>query len=156
MGVDGMTALDIFRECGALDKKIDRIQERIERRRALMTGCTARPMTGDGGSMGSSDASMRMLNYVSDIEALQADAREQEAARDACRASCLYLADMIPDIPAGVALRHYVEHKSMTVIATEMGYSLTHVKRLKRAADDDLSGIVITYWDHVNLPVCSR
>lgn len=150
-----MTALDIFRECYGLDGKIAKVQERIERRRALATGCTARPMTNDGGSMGASDASMRMLSYVADIEALEAEAQRQAAARESYRACCLYLADMIPDVPAGVALRHYVEHKTLSAIAKDMGYSLAHVKRMKRQADDDLVRIVITSWDRVHVPACS-
>lgn len=150
-----MTALEIYRECESLDRKITRIQERIERRRALATSCTARPLSADGGSSGPRDASGKMLDYVADIEALESEQRKQAAAREITRACCVYLGDLLPDNLAGVALRHYLEHKSYRVIADEMGYSMAHIKRLKGSADEALAGIEITYWDREHVPVCS-
>lgn len=148
-----MTGLDVFQECAAADTKIARTREKIERRRALASSCTTRPLSPAGGSSGSGDASMRMLNYVADIEALENDVRRQEAARDAYRGCCLYLAELLPDNLAGVALRYYLEHKGQKVIAAEMDYSQAHIKRLKRNADEELRRIEIIAWDRQHVPL---
>lgn len=148
-----MTALDIFRECAAADGQIARTYERIERRKALATGCTTRPLSPDGGSFGSGDASVRMLNYLADLQALEEDVARQEAAREACRACCLYLADLLSPTLASVALRTYLEHQGTKAIAEEIKYSEATVRRYKRQADEALARIEITHWDRRHVPM---
>lgn len=148
-----MTALDIFCECAAADKKIERLRERIERRKALASGCTARPLSPDGGSSGGSDASMRMLDYVAQIQGLEADIQRLAASREVCRSCCFYLADLLSDIAADVALSVYLEHKSINAIADAKGCSITTVKRYKRNADFELGRIEILHWDRQHVPL---
>ena len=148
-----MTALDIFRECAATDARIERIRERIDRRRALASGCTARPLSPDGGSVGGGDASMRMINYVSEIQTLEEDYARQLTARESYRSCCLYLADLLSDCLASVALRTYLEHQGTKAIATAVHVSQATVRRYKRQADDELRKIEITYWDRSNVPI---
>lgn len=148
-----MNALDIFRGCAALDEEIDSTRENIERRRALASGCTARPLSPDGGSSGSGDASMRMLDYMSEVEKLEAKIEEKKALRESYRSCCFYLAELLVPTLAKVVLRHYLEHKSIRQIANEIQYSYATVKRYKRQADDNLSLIEILYWDRVHVPM---
>ena len=148
-----MTALDIFRECARLDGKIGRIEERIERRRALATGCTARPLSPDGGSIGGGDASVRMLDYMADIQALEEDRQRQIAERATYRGCCLYLSDLLEPILAGVALRAYLEHKGTGAIAEEINYSPATVRRYRKQADEALANIEIMHWDKCHVPL---
>lgn len=148
-----MTALDIFKECARMDARIARTQERIDRRKALATGCTARPLSPDGGSFGSGDASARMLDYMADIQGLEEDKQYQISTRDAYRGCCLYLADLLEPTLAGVALRTYLEHKATGVIAGEISYSQATVRRYKKLADEALSRIEIMYWDRCHVPL---
>lgn len=148
-----MTALDIFRGCAALDEEIDSTLENIERRRALASGCTARPLSPDGGSSGSGDASMRMLDYMEEIEKLEAEVDEKKALRERYRSCCFYLAELLSPTLAKVALRFYLERKTIKRVANELKYSYATIKRYKRQAEDNLRLIEILYWDKVHVPM---
>lgn len=148
-----MTALDIFRGCAALDEEIDSIRENIERRRALASGCTVRPLSPDGGSSGSRDASMRMLDYMAEVEKLEAKIEDKKALRESYRSCCFYLAELLVPTLAKVMLRFYLERKNIKRIAAEMKYSIATIKRYKRQAEDNLSLIEILYWDRVHVPM---
>lgn len=148
-----MTALDVFRRCAAADREIDQIREKIERREALMTGRTARPLSPDGGGRGSGDASMRLVDYVANIEELRAklEAREKQKASDVM--CCLYLADSLEPRFSEVMKKAYLDHKGLKLIGEEMRYSVSQVKRLKAQAEDMCRSMEITYWDGVHVPL---
>lgn len=148
-----MTALDIFQGCATLDEEIDSIRENIERRRALASGCTVRPLSPDGGGSGSRDASMRMLDYMAEVEKLEAKIEDKKALRESTRSCCFYLSGLLSPTLAKVALRFYLERKSIRKIANEIQYSYATVKRYKKQAEDNLSLIEILYWDRVHVPM---
>ena len=148
-----MTAKDIFRDCSQMNDRINRIEERIERRRALASGCTARPLSADGGSSGSGDASAKMINYVAEITELEAEAGRLRAEREYIRTGCFYLADMLPGLEAGVVLRYYLEGKGIKAIAEEISYSQSQVRRLKGSGDEMLERITVLMWDRVHVPI---
>lgn len=150
-----MTALDIYRDCSAIDERIERVREKIERRRALASGCTARPLSPDGGGHGGGDASMRLLEQLADIQTMEAELAELEGQREQLRSCCLYLSDMMARALASVALQYYLEHKGYQAIAEDSHYGLTTVKRYKRYADEALRSIEIIHWDGRHTPMVS-
>ena len=108
-----MTALDVFRRYAAADKEIEQLEEQIERREALATGSTARPLSPDSGSRGSGDASMRLLDYVANKEELQAKLDARRQLKEADRACCIYLAETLLPQLAGIMIRVYIEGKGL-------------------------------------------
>lgn len=148
-----MTALDVFRRCAAADEEIERIRERIERREALATGATARPLSPDGGGHGSGDASMRLLDYVGDVEQLREKLAKRTRQRDMDRACCVYLAEVMPAELGRVMLRLYMDGMRLDAIGAQEHCSLSTVKRLKRRAEALSARIDITWWDGVHVPI---
>lgn len=149
-----MTALDIFRRYQKAGDEISRLEEKIQRREALVMGCTARPLTPDsGGHGGNSDASMRLLDYVANKEELEASLRKKQQSAEADRACCIYLAEMLAPNHADVMVKIYLESKTLKAAAEEMAYSMTHVKRLRKEAEDICKNTEITYWDGKHVPI---
>ena len=148
-----MNGLDVFKRYAAADGELRKIKERIKRRRALAEGCTSRPPSPDGGSRSSTDASMRLLDYMSDIEQLQAELEERSAQRERDRACCVYLADMLPTNLGSLMLLRYIEGKSVQACATASAYSVTHTRRLLREAEDICRRMELTLWDGNHIPI---
>ena len=98
---------------------------------------------------------MRMLDYVAAVEALDAELGDAEHKRRMYGECCLYLADQIEHRAAGVALRLYVERKSIRAIAEEMHYSQATIKRIRQQADQQLARIEILSWDGEHVPLCA-
>ena len=150
-----MTAYDIFRRYQTGGKKAEELTEMIRRREAMATGCGVRPVSSDGGGRGSRDASMRLLDYVGNIEELREKLRICLERREQDRMCCLYLAELLPEVHGGVMVRMVLEGKSLKETGVAMGYSGSHVRRLKKEADDMCRRIRIISWDRVHTPVIS-
>lgn len=150
-----MTALDVFRRCAAADREIEGLKEKIERREALATGRTARPLSPDGGGRGSGDASMRLVDYVANIEELRAKLVAREAQKKSDMACAIYLAEGMPPSPpyGRILISAYVDRMSLKAIAEEMNYSQTQARRLKQQAEEMAANLVITYWDGNHVPL---
>ena len=148
-----MTAMDIFRSYAGHGERIEDLEEMIRRREAVATGGTARPSSPDGGSRSSGDASMRLLDYVGNIEGLREELRTSRAALEEDKDCALYLTEMLPEPLGGVMARTYLEGKSAREVAEEMGYSVSHVKRLRREAERLCQGVRILSWDRKHVPV---
>ena len=148
-----MTAMDVFVSYLRRGEQIEALEEKIRRREAVMTGGTARPSEPDGGSRGTDDASMRLLDYVGNIESLRKELSACQQAREEDKDCALYLTEMLPDPLGGVMMRIYVEDKSYREIADEIGYSVSHVKRLRRDAEKLCQSIRVVSWDRRHVPV---
>lgn len=148
-----MTAMDIFKEYGRQARTVEGIRERILRREAIATGTTARPLSPDGGGHGGGDASMRLAEYVGNIEGLREQLREAEARLENLNACCVYLAELLPKDAGDYLLRRFVGHKSMKAIAEETGCSVSTVKRQRDDSERAAYGIMIVSWDGIHLPI---
>lgn len=148
-----MTAMDVFERYAAAEAELMEIQEKIDRRHALATGTTARPLSHDGGSRGSGDASVRLLDYMGNIEDLEKQKADRERMRDNDRACCMYLAEMLPPMMASIMTRRFLEGKSQRTCAEETGYSVTSIRRLQRHAEGILREIVLIQWDGNHIPI---
>ena len=148
-----MTAYEIYARCASAQGDIARIKEKLERRRALATGCTAKPMTQDGGSHGGGDASMRLLDYMADVEQIETELREREKLQEQDRVCCVYIADFLPPVLASIMTHVYLESRPMREVADLIGYSVSHTKRLRREAETLCRKVIITWWDGIHVPV---
>lgn len=150
-----MTALDVFRRCGNAEKEIAALEEKIERRRAMAEGNGSVQPNADGGSRGSRDASMRLLDYVANIAELEAKLERRRQAELEDKACCVYLAEQLEDRFGRAMLAVYVEHKGTKAAATEMGYSLSQFKRIRQGAEDICRRMDILIWDRKHVPLVS-
>ncbi len=149
-----MTALEVFERCARADNDIARIEEKIERRRALAMGCTAKPADSQGGG-GSKDASMKLVDYMADLEALE-DELQKRKNRKAMDIGCaVYLAEQLPDTMGSIMVRCFLCGQVLRDVAGDLGYSMSHIKRMKREAEQACRNIRITWWDGEHVPVLS-
>lgn len=148
-----MTALDVFRRYADADRVIEGLKEKIERREVMATGCTARPLSADGGGRGSGDASMRLANYVGDVEELRNQLGEKERQKKMDLQCCFFLAEGMSQILGKIMLLRYVENMTIEKISSEIHYSLSQTKRFKRDAEDLSKRTEIVYWDGKNVPL---
>ncbi len=149
-----MTALEVFERFQAADAELSDIQEKIDRRQALATGTTGRPLSQNSGSSGGSgDASIRLLDYMSSVEDLERQLDARKAMKENDLACCVYLMEMLPPNLAGVMSRRYLECKSQRTCAEELGYSVTTIRRMQREAEGICQQIQLTWWDGKHIPV---
>lgn len=149
-----MNALDVFERVQAADTELMDIQDKIERRRALATRSTARPTyRNPGGGGGSGDASVRLLDYMSNVEDLEQKYIARQRMKENDLACCVYLLEILPPNLAGVMSRRYLEGKSQKVCGDELGYSVTTIRRLQREAEEICRNIQLTWWDGNHIPV---
>lgn len=149
-----MTAMEFIQHYEAVGEELMDVEEKIERRHALAKRTTARPLSLNKGSgTGSGDGSMRILEYMINVDDLEQKKEECEIKYANYRACCLYLAEMLPPALAGIITRRYLEMKSQQTCAEEMAYSITSIRRLQRQAEEILRDIVIVQWDGVHVPI---
>ena len=147
-----MNALDVFRAYAQDGERMAELEEKIRRREAVAAGGT-RPVAQDGGGRSSRDASMRLLDYVDNVEQLRTDLERVRGAREADRACALYLTEMLPDPLGDVLSRVHLEGRSVKEAAKDMGYSTSHVRRLLKEAETMCRAIQIISWDRKHVPV---
>lgn len=147
-----MTALDVFMGYGGREKRIEDLEERIRRREAVATGGGVRAPDADGGRSGE-DASMRLLDYVGNVEQLRAELQAARKERDEDKACAIYLTEMLPETMGKLMSRVYLEKQPLKTAAKAMGYSATHARRLLKEAEDICKGMQIVSWDRVHVPV---
>lgn len=146
-----MTAMDVFISYAKHGEWIEELEEKIRRREAMATGSGSRPSDTEGRSSG--DASVRLLDYVGNVEELREKLKAAQAAREEDRGCAIYISEMLPGPMGGVMVRMCLEGKSAREAAEEMGYSVSHVKRLRREAEKLCGNIRIISWDRRHVPV---
>lgn len=153
--VSEVTALDMFRRYANAKMEIADLEERIERRKSMVMGGAQKPLSHDGGSRGGYDPSMRLLDYVENVEELRKRLEDRKQKRDGERACCLYLAEMLPVSLSNVMVRIYLEEQTLAVCAKEMNYSVSQIKRFKRDAEGICRWMNILSWDGFHVPLIS-
>lgn len=149
-----MTALEVFERFFVADDELKDIEEKIERRDALVTRVTARPLSLNSGSGGGGgDASMRLLDYMGNAEDLQRQLKARKQMKENDLACCVYLLEMLPADLAAVMSRRYLEGKSQRTCGVELGYSITTIRRMQREAEGICKQITLTWWDGNHIPV---
>lgn len=149
----GVTGLDVFQRYAAAEAEIRAIDEKIERRRALISGATARPLSPDGGSRGGGDASMRLLDYMANMEEMETERAQRVRMRENDRACCVYLAEMLPRLEAEMAMMRYLDGKTLKSCAKALNYSETTARRILQDLNAMLRCIYLTFWDGEHIPV---
>ena len=148
-----MNALDVFRAYAQDGERIAELEEMIRRREAVATGGGSRPVGQDGGSRSGQDASVRRLDYVGNVEQLRADRDTARGTRDEERACALYLPEMLQDPLGDVLSRVHREGRTVKDAARDMGYSVSHVRRLLKEAETMCKAMKIISWDRKHVPV---
>ena len=148
-----MTALDVFKRCESAKREIEALEEKIERRRAMAEGSGSVQPSADGGSRGSRDASMRLLDYVANLTELETRLTRRRQTLQEDTACCIYLAEQMEERYGRVMTRIYLEHKGLRACASEMGYSLSQMKRIRKAAEDLCQRMEILVWDRKHVPI---
>lgn len=148
-----MTAMDVFEDYARRGSRIRALEERIRRWEAAAEASPTRQL-GEGGR-GSVDSGTRMLDYVGKIWELREELAASRKAREEDRICALYLAEMMPEALGGVMTRAFLEGMTAREIARDLGYSESHIKRLKREGREFCAKMQVLYWDRVHVPAVS-
>jgi hypothetical protein len=129
-----MNALDILKRCRAAGDEIERLQQRIEQRREVLTGISAPQADPNGGSRGSADPDKygRVMGEIDELE------RKLEARREAEnveKVAAVSLLDMLPQLESKILHLYYVKKKDTTEIARTEKYQTGYVRKKKREAE---------------------
>lgn len=147
-----MTAMEMFEHYAAGEDALDEIRTKIERRRQMAGGCTSQSFD-RAGDRSSGDASMRLLDYMNNIDALQKQLTHEESKRASDRACCVYLAEMLPEHLGQLMILRYLDSKTIRACANALHYSESHIRRLLNDAEDMCRNIELIWWDGIHIPV---
>lgn len=128
-----MHAMTIMERCRNAQTDIDRIRQRILRRRDAIESITAHA-DDVGGSHGSSDPD-KIGRFVAEIDRLNDQAQRREKARSAEIAAVCEMLDALPDNEADVLHKWYIGGRSMRGIARSLHYTEGYCRKLKSAGD---------------------
>lgn len=148
-----MNALDIYKMAHEQKRKLASMGEALERRRAIAEGCTSKPLSADGGGFGSGDKSVKLLDFVSDVEEMEKSISEAQSKYSATLSCCVYMSGRLNARNADILERYYLAGKTIRAIAGEMAYSQGYVKQMKAAAEDEARALIVIEWDGKHTPV---
>lgn len=146
-----MTAMEMFEHYVSGEDTLDEIRTKIERRRQIAAGCTSMSFSSGGRSSG--DASMKLLDYMNNIETLERQLIDEERKRACDRICCVYLAEMLPEMYGQLMIFRYLDGKTIKACAEAMHYSESHIRRLLNEAETMCRNIELTWWDGIHIPV---
>lgn len=129
-----MNAMTILKRCRAAKDDIERLQQRIDQRRDVLTSLSAPQADPIGGSRGTGDRD-KNGRIIAEIDELE---RERDARREAAEAekvAACALVDMVPDLEGKVLFSYYVKGMDTTAIARKEKYQTSYVRRVKRNAE---------------------
>ena len=129
-----MNAMTILKRCRAAKSDIERLQQRIEQRRDVLTSLSAPQADPNGGSRGSADKD-KMGRIMADIDALERELEAREDAERAEKVAVCALMDMVPDKEGKILFSYYVKHLDTGAIARKEKYQVSYVRRVKRDAE---------------------
>jgi len=147
-----MTAMELFKHYAVGEDVLDEIRTKIERRKQMASGCTSQSFS-SGGSRSSGDASMKILDYMNNIEALERQLADEERKRASDRACCVYLAELLPEKHGHLMILRYLDGKTIRACADTTHYSESHIRRLLNEAESMCRDIELTWWDGIHIPV---
>ena len=129
-----MNAMTIMKRCRAAKSDVDRLQQRIDQRRDVLTSLSAPQADPNGGSRGSGDKDKisRILAEIDELER-ERDGRKEKA--EAEKVAACALMDMVPDLEGKILFGYYVKRLDTTAIARKEKYQTSYVRRVKRDAE---------------------
>lgn len=132
--MDGIT---ILRRCRRYIDDIESLNERIERRRALASRMTASyEQTGGGHGSGETD---RMGAFVADLEQMEVQRARRDKRYDAERVAAIELLELLGVNEARAIELYYIECRTMDGVAAAMGFTVQHVRRLRKTGEGKIS-----------------
>lgn len=133
-----MNALTILKRCRAAESDLERLQQRIDQRREVLTSIGAPLGDPNGGSRATvdKDKTGRVLAEIDELERQMQDRKEAENAE---RVAALALIDMVPDLEGRVLYDYYVKRWDTPEIARREKYTAGYIRKTKRNAENLLS-----------------
>ena len=130
--------MTILKRCRAAESDLERLQQRIDQRREVLTSIGAPQADPNGGSRatGDKDKTGRVLAEIDELER-QAHARKEE--ENAEKVAALALIDMLPDLEGKVLYDYYVKRMDTPGIARREKYTPGYIRKTKRNAENLLS-----------------
>jgi len=129
-----MKAITILKRCRAARGDIDRLQQRIDQWRDVLTSLSAPQADPNGGSRGSGDKDKTGRIYA-EIDALEREKAARQDRAEAERVATRALMDMVPDLEGKILFDYYARGWDTPKIAKAEKYTAGYVRKTKRAAE---------------------
>jgi hypothetical protein len=129
-----MKAIIILKRCRAARNDIDRLQQRIDQWRDVLTSLSAPQADPNGGSRGSGDKDKTGRIYA-EIDALEREKTARQERAEAERVATRALMDMVPDLEGRVLYDYYVKRMDTPEIARKEKYTAGYIRKTKRNAE---------------------
>jgi len=129
-----MKAITILKRCRAARNDIDRLQQRIDQWRDVLTSLSAPQADPNGGSRGSGDKDKTGRIYA-EIDALEREKAVRQDRAEAERVATRALMDMVPDLEGKILFDYYARGWDTPKIAKAEKYTAGYVRKTKRAAE---------------------
>ncbi len=129
-----MNAMTIMKRCRAAKSDVDRLQQRIDQRRDVLTSLSAPQADPNGGSRGSGDKD-KISRILAEIDELERERDGRKERAEAEKVAACALMDMVPDLEGKVLFDYYVRRWDTPEIARREKYTAGYVRKVKRSAE---------------------
>ena len=126
-----MRAITILKRCRAARSDMERLQQRIDQWRDVLTSLSAPQADPSGGSRGTGDRDKTGRIYA-EIDALEREMTARREAAEAEKVAVRALMDMIPDLEGKVLFDYYAKGWDTPRIARQEKYTAGYVRKTKR------------------------
>ena len=133
-----MTVMRLLQRCRGAEREIRKIDSRIEAARAAAMRATAYFNPNSGGRSPMHD---RLCDFVAKVDELEAE--KAAHIEQYCNTLIVVgtLLDVLPERQRLIMTRHYLMGEKPTEYMKRLGYSYTHVKRLRQEGEQLLMAI---------------
>lgn len=135
-----MNAIMILKRCRTAKNDIDRLQQRIEQWRDVLTSLSAPQADPNGGGHGTREMD-KTGKILGDIDVLEREIAARNEAYQAEKVSVCAMMDMLPDLEGRVLYDYYVKRWDTGEIARKEKYTCGYVRKMKRKAEQLLEMI---------------
>ena len=126
-----MKAMTILKRCRAAQSDIERLRERIDQRRDVLSSVSAPLGDPNGGSRARGDRD-KIGAILGDIDQLEQEMRDRQEEELAEKAAAVVLLDMVPNLERKVLWDYYVKRWDTGEIARKEKYTPGYVRKTKR------------------------
>lgn len=124
----------ILQRCRAAKRDIDRLEQRIEQRRDVLSSISGPQVDPNGVIRGSGDAD-KVGRIMADIDELEREiaARREEAEIE--KVSACALMDMVPELEGKILYAYYVKRMDTGEIGRKEKFTAGYVRKVKRGGE---------------------
>lgn len=135
-----MDAMTILKRCRAAERDIERLEQLIAQRRAVLDGLSGPQLDPNGGGRGGQDPD-KTGRIVADIDELERKKQQREEEHEVEKVAVTAMMDWLPIMEGKVIFGYYVDGLTTAEISKKEKYTMGYVRKAKRRGEE-LLGMV--------------